>query len=176
MKPAEIIPLKKEILFILKILSVMILSIGLSLAVLFIFLDKDLANSYGGAFQTISDILQNLNTIIVVAVLAQLLFSSILICLVGLLYSHKIAGPVLRLKMILIRFEAGKEPETISFRKADFLAGVAGSFNGFFVFQNTRQKTIEEAETLLKQMDSEGEKSDPEKLRRLEALLAELES
>lgn len=176
MKTAEIIPLKKEILFILKILAVIILSIGISLALLFIFLNKDLENSYGGAFQTISDILQNLNYIIVIAVLAQLLFSSILICLLGLLYTHKIAGPVFRLKMILKRVKAGEEPEAISFRKADFLAGVAGSFNRFFVFLNTRQETIEEAETLLTRLDSEGVKGDPAKLKKLEALLAELES
>ncbi|MGB2906937.1 MAG: hypothetical protein WBB73_07540 [Candidatus Aminicenantaceae bacterium] len=176
MKSAAIIPLKKEILFVLKILSVMVLSIGISLAVLFIFLNKELEGSYGGAFQAISDLLQDLNHFIVIAVLAQFLCSSILICLLGLLYTHKIAGPVFRLKMILKRFQAGEEPEAISFRKTDFLAGVAGSFNGFFVFLDTRHKTIEEAETLLKQLDSGGGKGDPEKLKRMEDLLAELES
>ncbi|MFA9454843.1 MAG: hypothetical protein ACERK6_13110 [Candidatus Aminicenantaceae bacterium] len=176
MKSAAIIPLKKEIQFVLKILSVLVLSIGISLAVLFIFLNKDLESTYGSAFQAISDLLQDLNHYIVIAVLAQFLFSSILICLLGLLYTHKIAGPVFRLKMILKRFQAGEEPEVISFRKTDFLTGVAGSFNGFFVFLNARQKTIEEAEALLKQLDSRGGKGDREKLWRLEALLAELES
>ena len=175
MKTDEIIPRKNEIFFVLKLIAIIITSLSVSLLILFVFLDKNLGGSYPSAFKVISDIFNRINIYIILAVLAQLCLSSILLFLAALLFSHKIAGPMFRLKRLLEHFGDELEQDEISFRRSDFLPGVSRWFSEFFAMLNKRENLFTEAESLLREIDSEAGKDNSSKLERIKTVVAELE-
>ena len=175
MKPDEIIPRKNEIFFVLKLIAIIITSLSVSLLILFVFLDKNLGGSYPAAFKIISDIFSRMNFYILLAVFAQLLLSSILLFLAVLLFSHKIAGPMFRLKRLLKHFGDEREQDKISFRRSDFLPGVSRWFSEFFAMLNKRENLLTEAESLLREIDSGLGKDNSVKLERVKNVVAELE-
>lgn len=156
MKPNDVIPVKKEFLFILKIVGIMVASIGSAFLVLSLLLYKNVGMSFKGAFQAMAAVYERLNIYIILAVLVQLVFSTIIVYLSALLYSHKIAGPVYRLKMILQGYLDGDCPDSVRFRQHDFLPGVAHWFTDFFTFLGKRKKQLNEAEQLAVRLKQPG--------------------
>jgi len=175
MKNDEIIPRKDEIFFILKLIAIIIVSLSVSLMILFVFLDKNLGGSYPSAFKVISEIFNRINLYILLAVFAQLCLSSILLFIVALLFSHKIAGPMFRLKRLLKHFGDEQEQDGISFRRSDFLSGVSRWFSDFFTLNKKRESLYTEAESLLREIDSETGKDNSSKLERIKNIVTELE-
>ena len=175
MKAKEVIPIKKEFLFITKIAITMVLSIVAALAVLYLFLNKPVDISYRAAFQTIAGIYDKMNLYIVLAVLVQLIFSSVVVYLVALFYSHKIAGPMYRLKMVLHEYMDGKDIEKVSFRKTDFIPGVSRLFTNFFIFLGKRKKLLAEGEQLVEELSRVSGKEREALVQQLETIVRELE-
>ncbi|MFC2163977.1 hypothetical protein ACFLT2_03125 [Acidobacteriota bacterium] len=176
MKSNEIIPRRNEIFFVLKLTAIIIASLIVSLSILFVFLNKNLGGSYPAAFKIISDVFAKMNITIFIAVFAQLCLSSILLFFVVLVFSHKIAGPMFRLKRILKQYGEGEELDKISFRRTDFLPGVSRWFSEFFAMQKKREMLVAEAEFLLREIDAEVGKDNSAKLERIKAVVAELEN
>jgi hypothetical protein len=176
MKSEEIIPRKNEVFFVLKLIAIIIASLIISLLILFVFLDKNLGGSYPSAFKIISDVLARMNITIFIAVFAQLCLSSILLFFVVIAFSHKIAGPMFRLKRILKQHGEGLELDKISFRRTDFLPGVSRWFSEFFAMLRKRERLLVEAESLLREIDSEVGKDNSAKLERIKTVVAELEN
>ena len=153
MKVIDIIPPKKEFIFLVKTILAIAGCAVLSLIIIFLFLSKPLDTSYKNAFQAISEILPKMNFYIITAILIQLIIASIIIILVAIFYSHKIAGPVYRLKMILSGYLAGEEIKDVKFRSTDFIPGVSKFFNEFFKSQKKRKELIEEGIGIVKQLE-----------------------
>jgi hypothetical protein len=175
MKAGEIIPVKKEFMFITKLAIAIAVSVAAALGLLYIFLNKPVGVVYRNAFQTISEIYGRMNIYVVGAVLVQLIFSSCMVFVIALFFSHKIAGPMFRLKMVLQEYLSGEEIEKISFRRTDFIPGVSGLFTDFFGFLGKRKKLLAEAEALSVRLKRTGGKEGDEGLRRLQSILDELE-
>jgi len=175
MKAKEVIPIKKEFLFITKIAIAMVLSIVAALVVLYLFLNKPVEASYRDAFQTISGIYNKMNIYIVAAVLVQLFFSSGVVYVVSLFYSHKIAGPMYRLKAVLQEYMDGKDIEKVTFRKTDFIPGVSHLFTDFFIYLGERKKLLKEGESLIGELDKVSEQERKSLLNRLGIIIRELE-
>ena len=172
----EIIPRKNEIFFILKLISIMIVSLIISSLILYVFLGKNLSDSYASAFKIMSDLFDRMNLIIIIAVFVQLCLSSILLFVVALLFSHKIAGPMFRLKRLLTDFRDGVEPAKITFRRTDFLPGVSKWFSEFFTRLQKREMLLNEAETLLKKTEIGEGKENKTHRERIRTIITELEN
>ena len=170
-----LIPVKKELSFVAKTVFVMITSTAASLAILYFFLSKSVSSDYKSAFQMLAATYDKLNVYIIIAILVQLVFSMILIYMLALLYSHKIAGPVYRLKMVLQDYMAGKAPQSVGFRQSDFITAVSTWFTDYFSFLRKRQRLLTEGETLLQQYPHQNVPEKEACLRRLNEIVAELE-
>ncbi|MCP5107056.1 MAG: hypothetical protein GY950_26965 [bacterium] len=175
MKAKELIPVKKEFLFITKMAITIAVSVAVALGLLYLFLSKSVDASYRSAFQTISSIYDRMNVYVIGAGLVQLIFSSVIVFTIALFFSHKIAGPMFRLKAVLQEYLGGADIEKVSFRKTDFIPGVSGLFTNLFVFLGKRKKLLAEAEASAARLK---EASGPEReklLKELQAMVKELE-
>ncbi|MCP4217815.1 MAG: hypothetical protein GY765_24450 [bacterium] len=177
MKAGELIPVKKEFTFLFKIAAVMVVSAAAALTILHLFLDKDVGASYQSAFKLLAETHDKMNFYIVIAVLVQLVFSSLLVYFISLYFSHKIAGPVYRLRIVLQQYIDGEDIKKVSFRDTDFIPGVSKMFTKFLNFMGERKTMLEEAEQLARQLNA---KETPEADRRnicerLQGLVAKLE-
>ncbi len=175
LKAGEFIPVKEELSFVAKTALIMIISAAVALLLLYFFLDKDIGSSYGAAFKLLSDTYKQLNVYIVVAVLVQLLFSSLVVYFIALLYSHKIAGPMYRLKMVLQQYMMGEEVDQVKFRRSDFITVVSRWFTDFFHAAADREKLIREAEALIAQPPPGPGEESAARRERLTEILGELE-
>ena len=122
----------KELGFIFKFLSVIIIASLLSFAILYFFMNKGVGTDYKTAFQAIAVVYKKMNYYIAAAVSVQLILSSFVIFFLALYYSHKIAGPMFRLKITIQQFLQGDDKEKVSFRSSDLLHEVAEDFTDFF--------------------------------------------
>lgn len=175
MKAKELIPVKKELAFITRIALTIIVSAMASLAVLYLFLSKPLAASYKSAFQLMAAVYREMNVYIITAVLIQLIFSSIIVYFIALLYSHKIAGPIFRLKAVLQQYMGGEEIEKVSFRRTDFIPGVSRLFTDFFTFLGHRKKLLADGEDLAAKLnETDGPEKEAARLK-LRSIIRELE-
>jgi hypothetical protein len=175
MKAKELIPVKKELVFITRIALTIIASAVVSLAILYLFLSKPLDISYKSAFQLMAAVYREMNVYIITAVLVQLIFSSIIVYFIALLYSHKIAGPIFRLKAVLQQYMEGEEIEKVSFRRTDFIPGVSRIFTNFFTFLGNRKKLLVEGEALAAKLKEAGGPEKEAVRLRLRAIVRELE-
>jgi hypothetical protein len=175
MKAQEVIPVKKEFTFLFKIAAVMVISAVASMVIIYFFLNKDIGASYRAAFQMLSQTLQKMNIYIAVAVLVQLIFSSIVVYFVSLYFSHKIAGPVFRLKAVLQQYLDGEDIEKVSFRQTDFIPGVSRLFTDFLGFMGKRKSLLQEAETLVVKLEQARKPERSQLLEKLENIIKQLE-
>jgi hypothetical protein len=175
MKAKEVIPIKKEFLFVAKIVITMVVSAASALAILYLLLNKSVDISYRNAFQTMAGVYKKINIYIIAVAFTQLVFSSVLVCLFALFYSHKIAGPMFRLKAVLQQYMAGEAIDKVSFRSTDFISGVSKLFTDFFVFLGKRKKLLAEGESLAERLSlATGTEREP-LVKRLQAVVNEWE-
>jgi hypothetical protein len=175
MKAGDLIPVTKEFSFIFKIAAIMAASVAAALAILYFFLDKDVSGSYGAAFRLLAETHDRLNVYITAAVLVQLVISSVVVYFVALYFSHKIAGPIFRLKVVLQQYMDGEEIEKVSFRKTDFIPGVSRIFTNFFLYLGNRKKLLNEAQMLVDRLDRQTVPETQKTIERLRAIVIELE-
>lgn len=175
MKARDLIPVKKEFLFITKMGITIVVSAAVALGLLYLFLSTPVGVEFKNAFQTISGVYDRMNVYVIGAVLVQLIFSSVIVFVIALFFSHKIAGPMFRLKAVLQEYLGGKEIEKVSFRSTDFIPGVSGLFTDFFTFLGKRKKRLAEAESLAGRLKEASGKEKEELVIKLQSILKELE-
>lgn len=175
MQAKELIPVKKEFLFLSKIIAVIIAGAGAALAILYVFLSKPLADAYGSAIRLMEAVYREMNVYIVTAILVQLIFASLVIYFTALLYSHKIAGPVFRLKAVLREYMEGRPIEKVSFRQTDFIPGVSRIFTQFFKGLDRRRQLLEEGHNLAVKMETLSGAEREALVVRLKTIISELE-
>lgn len=175
MKAREVIPIKKEFLFITKMGITIVVSVAVALGLLYFFLSTPVDVDFRSAFQTISSIYDRMNFYVIGAVLVQLIFSSVIVFAIALFFSHKIAGPMFRLKAVLQEYLGGKEVEKVNFRSTDFIPGVSRLFTDFFIFLGKRGKLLAEGEALAGQLKETSGEEKEELVKKLQSIVTELE-
>lgn len=86
------------------------------------------------------DILSDISQHLVNRVGAALLFFIILAILIGIVFLHRVAGPVYRFRMILQKIAHGDIPDDMRLRDKDYFKEVALEFNN--VFKSLRRKKM----------------------------------
>lgn len=163
-----------EISFIIKLTLIIVTTSLLASAVLYFFMDAWVGSDYGAAFKIVSEVYARMNYYIATAVLLQFTISSIVIFFFALHYSHKIAGPMYRLKLTVRQYLKGEEIEKVTFRKTDFFHGIAEHFTDFFCFMMHRKKRFEEITQLLEKLDLNDEENKQRVLHKIEKKLLAL--
>ena len=176
MKNRELIPIKKELFFLLKTVFIIIISIGVGTLTLYILLNKETGNTYSSAFKIITEAYNSVNYYIGIAIILQAILSILVVYFIALYFSHKIAGPMFRLKMKIKEYIDGENIDKISFRETDFLPGVSSLFTHFLLHHKNRKQLILDSENLLKQYSRVNELEKPEILKKIKANLIILES
>ena len=89
-------------------------------------------------------------------IVGGILSSSTIFCAIGIIISHKIAGPLFRLKQYIIAVRNGKYTKEIKFRKTDQLHDLADDFNMMVMSLDIRKEIdllyIERLEEIVRKM------------------------
>ncbi len=102
-------------------------------------------------YQLLSDMSQQL----VMRVSIIFLITTLVSTVIGVLFLHRLAGPVHRFRILLAKIASGNIPNDISLRPKDYFTEVAVEFNS--VFKSLRQKKMlaKEITTALDQISPE---------------------
>lgn len=92
------------------------------------------------------EILSDLSQQLVMRVSLILFFFIVLATGIGIVFLHRVAGPVYRFRVILHKIISGHIPDDIKLRERDYFKEVAEDFN--LVFNSMRQKKILVGEVL----------------------------
>ncbi|MDX9702256.1 MAG: methyl-accepting chemotaxis protein [Candidatus Auribacterota bacterium] len=138
----------KELQFHISIVMIMeILLMAIVMSTIIVCLN----NYYQEIFQYIAGTtelqtpLREINKPIWLFMLGSVSFSVFVFALVGIFLSHKIAGPLYRMKRIMIDIGKGKLPREIRFRKGDHMHDMADALNEMVLGLQNRDKTTLEA-------------------------------
>ena len=146
-------PWGKELTFMAKLVAVIAGASLLSFGILYLTLDTWVGADYGTAFQIMSAAYQRMDYYIALAVLAQLVISCLVVFFLALHYSHKIAGPMYRLKTAIQSYARGDAVARVAFRSTDFLHEVAEQFTAFFTALERNKKIFAETRRLIEGAD-----------------------
>ena len=99
-------------------------------SILYWTLARDLGNSYRGAFYLMKTLREGAGPVVWFAVTLYGIVISIFVLAIALFATHKVAGPLFRLELLIGRALAGDLPESVQFRTRDQLAPLAESIGG----------------------------------------------
>ena len=142
-------------------------------AVLYTVLAKQAGSSYGEAFHALASTRQQLLSLS----LGIYLFVSLLvlggIALISLLYSHRIVGPLYRLRMTTKTIRQGDLRQQTRLRKNDVVTPLADELNAFCaVYRSTFAHLQEKTEELSRQTTELASCDDPERRREIRRRIA----
>lgn len=98
------------------------------------------------------------STIVILLVIAAVFYS--------VLHSHRIAGPIYRLKQSILRLQTGDFNFAVTFRQKDFLKDLAEDMNKFIALLQTRNDEMRKVRTRLDELGKrmQGSSAAPEQL------------
>ncbi|MEI6128011.1 MAG: hypothetical protein WCQ99_15800 [Pseudomonadota bacterium] len=166
-------PHVKELSFIVKLGGAMCTAALCSLGFLYFFMHQGVGTDYGSAFSAIAGIYRKMNFYIAAAVFSQLVISCGVVFFLALRYSHKIAGPMFRLKLTVRDYMSGRAIDRVSFRQSDLLHETAEKFTDFLSFLHRRESKLEEIKKLIEKALADGPRENQESLRKIKALAEE---
>lgn len=163
MKTTEII--KKGYLRNLLLLLLSIFFLGITLSALILYLDiyKPLNTHYSAILSILTGLKETLftKTIQINAIFYLLIAAGILV--IGVLYSHRIAGPLYRIKLYAKSISEGKLHGEIKFRREDAIHSFADALNGMTKSYEQRltllDSRIQDLENVLKKIKTLQESS-----------------
>jgi methyl-accepting chemotaxis protein len=115
--------------FILKVCCVFLLIIVVCAAVFYAYFDRTFDNSYVGALATLEGLSREMCHGIIFSVLVQVFFLTLLVFFISIVWTHKIAGPLYRLRLAFQQVAAGNLSVAIRFRNTDQLQNIPVLFN-----------------------------------------------
>jgi len=129
LKSTDIIGKNYLISFLIAFLLVLIGGIALSAVTLYINIHQPLDTHYSAALSIMSDLKDTLisRSIIISAILSFMMLLGLLI--LGILYTHRIAGPLYRVKVAAKSISKGNLGEKIRLRRKDVIHTFAESVN-----------------------------------------------
>ncbi len=171
----EMIPLTSEISFVFRLSLVICLGSLLFAVLLTLLMSGLLVDDYGSALRAISTAGERINISVLTALAVQILVSGVLVFIFTLWFSHRISGPLFRLRSTMQELADGRPTVEVVFREGDFLKTVAGIFNRRMLSLRHQRETITEVRHLLEKLESDGRSPGPDELSRLEELHKRLE-
>jgi hypothetical protein len=165
----------KELAFLLKLVAIITIASLISFGILYLLMNKWVSLEYKAAFQAISYAYGMMNFYIAGAVFVQLTISSVVVYFIALRYSHKIAGPIYKIRLTIQNYSEGGNIQKVLLRKNDFLHDLADNFTDFFNYLNTRKKMFAEVYELFQKTDPENEKMKQESLDKIDKILEKLQ-
>lgn len=113
---------KYIISFILRFLIIVLAGFSLSGLVMAVILNKNIGPTYSRGILTLSQLQANLPLVLFITAFVQAVVLGVIILLMVLLWSHSIAGPLVRFRRHLKEIAQGKlSPEPVTFRETDQL-------------------------------------------------------
>lgn len=131
--------------FVLKFAAIVLVGLGGTAVSLYLALPKGVATSFGEVIRSLVAADNALSRAIVVALVAEAVVISAVVSLTTVLTSHKIAGPVYRLKVALDELARAQGVRPIRLRKNDQLRKSAESFNTMQAGLQERFRSLGEA-------------------------------
>ncbi len=131
--------------FVLKVLLALLLAEALALALMLAATTRSVYNEYGALFRFLS---QYRWEVLKTTLLVYGLFGLFAVAVVGALavfYSHKVAGPLYRLRCAARDMSKGRLGMEVSFRKGDAVHSLADAFNAFSTASARRSRRILQA-------------------------------
>ncbi len=151
-----------------------------SAAILYFRLQVPLSPHYGAAITVISQVRESLILDTVIINLIFFLATAVGVTLLGILYSHRIAGPLFKVKQYAAALGEGRFDERICFRKKDAVHSLSSVLNETAAFCRDRTKrfgsdlaALEENLRLLNSLP-EGSKDKSKMIERIRTLDAEI--
>jgi len=131
--------------FVGKFAGIVLAGLGGPVLSLYLALPKGEATSFGEVIRSLVTADNALSRTIVVALVAEAVVISAAVALTTVLTSHKIAGPVYRLKVALDELALAQGARPIRLRKNDQLRQSAESFNTMHAGLQERFRSLDEA-------------------------------
>ncbi len=110
--------------FVFKICFGFALIIVICAVVFYAYFDRTFDNRYVGALATLEGLSREMCYGIILSVLVQTLFLTLLIFFISLLWTHKIAGPLYRLRQSFQQVSAGNLSVVTRFRNSDQMQNI----------------------------------------------------
>ncbi len=172
----DIIPKQKELSFILIVVgSVIIASLITGLVILGV-LNKPLSTDFHKILITINNVKEKIKYTLLISIFFQTLLSLFFLVIFALRYSHKISGPMYRLKMLVSKFVEGEGIEKVFFRQNDFLKPFEGRLTRLFSKESERRRLVKMLEECLKKSQKGANSlSDCEQIKDIVSRLKELD-
>ncbi len=146
MKNKELIPKQKELSF-LAIVSVGVIAASLlTAAVVWGFLDKPLSTDFHKILITVKGVKERIFPLLIISIFFQTILSIFILVLFALRYSHKISGPMYRVKMLINNFLEGESVEKVFFRQNDFLKPLENDLTKLFKKESMRRELLKKLE------------------------------
>lgn len=109
--------------------------------------------AFGGAFTfgkiNPSEILYDVSYSIIIRVTLVLILTLIIIGAYGVVFLHRVAGPVYRFRQTLLKVNRGEMPQDIKLREGDFFHDMAHDINVILRRQRVEKERISELKTML---------------------------
>ncbi|MBN2332501.1 MAG: hypothetical protein JXO49_04250 [Deltaproteobacteria bacterium] len=139
--------------FILKICTCFLVTVAAVSFGLYGYLDRPFAGGYLAAISTLDQLQHDILLGVVVSIAVQLLVFAVLVFAISLFWTHKIAGPLYRLKKTFCRIGVGDFSPMAGLRRGDQLQEVPSQFNaGLAVYGETMARTSRELQALLDEL------------------------
>ncbi len=171
MSSKNLIPMGREIRFIGISVLILFAGICMGLVVILIAFSQELSSDFVQAHGALLRLNQRGTVVFLVAVLAQTAISLLLVYILALRYSHKISGPMYRVRMVLESYLRGTATETVRFRTGDFLMPVADALSGLLARQQADDMMIRKIIDLLTSGAGPDSEQQMEEIRSLVARL-----
>ncbi len=115
--------------FIYQVCAYFLLTIAVGALCLYVFLDRPFDQGYLMALSSLDQLRHELFWAVLATILTQLVVFSLLVFFVSLFWTHKIAGPLFRLKKTFARVASGDLAPMTGLRQKDQLKSVPGLLN-----------------------------------------------
>ena len=178
-KPKKILEIKRVLSFISRFFIVLFAGIVISGSFVIIFFNERIGPTYLEGISALSRFLNFLPSVLSITAIVQALALSCVVMLIALVWSHSIAGPLVRFRRCLKDISKGSSPEgPITFRDTDQLHGLAQSLSDMIIAHKDNsvkaltlmveaEKILNECEALEKEVKVDTGILD-EKLKRLD--------
>jgi len=115
--------------FIYQVCAYFLLTIAVGALCLYVFLDRPFDQGYLAALSSLDQLRHKLLGAVLATILTQLVVFSLLVFFVSLFWTHKIAGPLFRLKKTFARVASGDLAPMAGLRQKDQLKSVPELLN-----------------------------------------------
>lgn len=115
--------------FIFKICFGFCLIIVACVAAFYWYFDRSFGNHYVGVLVTLEELNREMCYGIIFSVMVQALFFTLLILFISIIWTHKIAGPLFRLRHSFLQIASGNLTIVTRFRDSDQLQNIPGLLN-----------------------------------------------